>query len=612
FEGETDVIPRSMPPGVEPLMVVAVDMQKQSNETNHYTMEYMTDLLVVRRAQQFAIGVTFNRPLVPSDDFQLEFLIGSDPSSNSNTRVVVTFGNRGGGGSWSGKILGASGAVVSLGITPNPKAVVGLYRMYVAIANANGMRRTEKDPKTNFYLLFNAWSPDDDVFYPDEAGRMEYVMNETGLISQGAVGSISDRGWVYGQFHDGILDCCIYLMDACRMPVQQRGDVIKMVRTASALLTYLEGSLYVKRFFLPSVLRCLGIPSRVVSNFNSAHDNNGNLRTELVFKMDDTPDRERTVESIWNFHVWNEVFIKRSDLPPKYSGWQVVDATPQETSDGYYRCGPAPVIAIRDGELCFPFDLGFVFAEVNSDVHFMRSDRYGNLTPYKVDTEYVGKVLLTKAVGMMASEDITRTYKHPEGPIHTWFDLLQQHNSQSNHDNGSVGDPVKVAVTILNQGDQRKSVMVTLDISTVYYTGVPSSDPIRVGSFDLDVEGLQREHRISLVFYGLKRSSHDCLDLCGSVAEETRTFEIPAKDYIPQLKPNSGLEITATGRTDDETVTEVQKLALKPPPMNVKVNPRCDINEIGYLNITIHTELLIDLNVAKLSEENEKLKRTER
>ncbi|XP_015252283.1 PREDICTED: coagulation factor XIII A chain-like [Cyprinodon variegatus] len=308
------------------------------------------------------------------------------------------------------------------------------------------------------------------------------------------------------------------------------------------------------------VLRCLGIPSRVVSNFNSAHDNNGNLRTELVFKMDDTPDRERTVESIWNFHVWNEVFIKRSDLPPKYSGWQVVDATPQETSDGYYRCGPAPVIAIRDGELCFPFDLGFVFAEVNSDVHFMRSDRYGNLTPYKVDTEYVGKVLLTKAVGMMASEDITRTYKHPEGSAADEQTMSRAEEYGCSRDYadvpaskidikisakaGSVGDPVKVAVTILNQGDQRKSVMVTLDISTVYYTGVPSSDPIRVGSFDLDVEGLQ---------------------------QETRTFEIPAKDYIPQLKPNSGLEITATGRTDDETVTEVQKLALKPPPMNVKV-----------------------------------------
>lgn len=35
-----------------------------------------------------------------------------------------------------------------------------------------------------------------------------------------------------------------------------------------------------------------------------------------------------------NYHCWNEVFMKRIDLPKVYGGWQVVDATPQETSDG--------------------------------------------------------------------------------------------------------------------------------------------------------------------------------------------------------------------------------------------------------------------------------------
>lgn len=35
-----------------------------------------------------------------------------------------------------------------------------------------------------------------------------------------------------------------------------------------------------------------------------------------------------------NYHCWNEVFIVRPDLPSGLGGWQVVDATPQETSDG--------------------------------------------------------------------------------------------------------------------------------------------------------------------------------------------------------------------------------------------------------------------------------------
>lgn len=48
-----------------------------------------------------------------------------------------------------------------------------------------------------------------------------------------------------------------------------------------------------------AVLRCLGIPSRVITNYNSAHDNTGNLKTELIFNPDGTPDRESTTDSIW-------------------------------------------------------------------------------------------------------------------------------------------------------------------------------------------------------------------------------------------------------------------------------------------------------------------------
>jgi len=41
-------------------------------------------------------------------------------------------------------------------------------------------------------------------------------------------------------------------------------------------------------------------------------------------------------DSIWNFHVWNEVWFARPDLPKGYGGWQAIDSTPQEKSDGSY------------------------------------------------------------------------------------------------------------------------------------------------------------------------------------------------------------------------------------------------------------------------------------
>lgn len=86
---------------------------------------------------------------------------------------------------------------------------------------------------------------------------------------------------------------------------------------------------------------------------------------------------------MWNFHVWNEVWAQRPDLPPGYDGWQAVDATPQERSQGLpsypmrpirygrqdaetgrYQCGPMPVAAVRRGEVEVPYDGWFIFGEV--------------------------------------------------------------------------------------------------------------------------------------------------------------------------------------------------------------------------------------------------------
>uniref|UniRef100_A0A4W3HB64 Transglutaminase-like domain-containing protein n=1 Tax=Callorhinchus milii TaxID=7868 RepID=A0A4W3HB64_CALMI len=76
------------------------------------------------------------------------------------------------------------------------------------------------------------------------------------------------------------------------------------------------------------VLRCLGIPTRVVTNFQSAHDTNGNLTIDNV-----VDEHGRTIrnnrDSIWNFHVWIEAWMARNDLKSGFDGWQVLDPTPQ-------------------------------------------------------------------------------------------------------------------------------------------------------------------------------------------------------------------------------------------------------------------------------------------
>lgn len=56
-------------------------------------------------------------------------------------------------------------------------------------------------------------------------------------------------------------------------------------------------------------------------------------------------------------------------------GWQVIDATPQELSEGSYRLGPASVRAVQKGEVSLAYDTRFVIAEVSADIcHFQEDD----------------------------------------------------------------------------------------------------------------------------------------------------------------------------------------------------------------------------------------------
>ncbi|KAG7525320.1 hypothetical protein JOB18_025564 [Solea senegalensis] len=626
------VKPRSHPQGA--LTVQEVDMCQQVNKPKHYTDSYHIDQLVTRRGQEFVMRVTFNRPLTPDDDFHIEFRIGSSPSSNKGSLITVVFGpnscsthsSSGSCGSWSGQIVETVGNTVTLGITPRPDAIVGRFRTYVAVSGAY----TNRDTGTDLYLLFNAWCPEDSVFVPNASERNEYVLNDIGVLYQGTAGSIAHRNWMFGQFERGILDACIYILDTSLMPISDRGNIIKVIRKASAMInaqddqgvlvgnwsddfghetppTSWTGSTSILQKYVNSgvpicfaqcwvfagvlntFLRCLGIPARVITNFSSAHDNTGNLKIDLIFKMDGTPDRRHTRDSIWNYHCWNEVFMYRRDLPDKFSGWQVVDATPQETSDGYYRCGPASVAAIKDGEVSYPFDCGFVFAEVNSNVVCYKRDRYGNLSPFSVDKTLVGQAIYTKSIGSTAPMDITYSYKNPQDSpedqkamaLAESFGLAMDHSEVPDvplivtihGDQCVMCEDVNLTVELQNNGDVPKTVVAQLSVAVINYTGYPGPD------FKTDIIEVTVP------------------------AQQTQRVDVKtaAVDYMPHLINQPFLYFTLSGQADGQILTARKVVTILTPPLNLTLHSQPQLNQQSFVTVSFTNMLSCTLHNVSLT-----------
>lgn len=165
-----------------------------------------------------------------------------------------------------------------------------------------------------------------------------------------------------------------------------------------------------------TVMRCLGIPTRVITNFNSGHDTDGNLIIDEYYDNTGRILENKKKDSVWNFHVWNECWMARNDLPPGFGGWQVLDATPQETSNGLYCCGPASVRAIKEGEVDLNYDTAFAFSMVNADCMAWLVFG-GKEQKLHQDTNTVGNFISTKSIQSDERDDITENYKYEEGSL---------------------------------------------------------------------------------------------------------------------------------------------------------------------------------------------------
>ncbi|KAL5022509.1 hypothetical protein ScPMuIL_001664 [Solemya velum] len=442
------------------LKTKSVDIQRSINRYEHRTSDYEIPNLILRRGKAFEIKINFDLPFNEDhDEITLKFVTGRVPLQSKGTVVPVHKVKNLLSGQWGFQVLGVQEKSLTVKVISAPDAIVGRYQLFVDTKRTSHEGIVEKSRfghPDDIYIIFNPWCPDDIVYLEDESQRQEYVLNETGRIWLGTVGRFCVRPWNFAQFDDVCLVAALALMEKTELGDPARRSPLLVVRALSNVINNNErdggvlignwsgkyddgvapytwnGSAAILEEFLKkrkgvkygqcwtfaavatTVFRALGIPTRCVTNFKSAHDSDYSTPIDTYWSMDGRP-RKNMDDGVWDFHVWNESWMNRTDLPPGNDGWQAYDPTPQECYEGVFTCGPAPVSAVKHGELYLGYESKFLFAEVNgSRVHWM-VDSEGNMTVIGVEVHLVGRCISTKAVNTISREDLTSSYKSQEG-----------------------------------------------------------------------------------------------------------------------------------------------------------------------------------------------------
>uniref|UniRef100_A0A182KF32 Transglutaminase-like domain-containing protein n=1 Tax=Anopheles christyi TaxID=43041 RepID=A0A182KF32_9DIPT len=390
--------------------------------------------LVIRRGEEFLVKLICSRPVnVKTDAISLVLAvdpIASEWISHGHGTVVYLILQTGDNNDedhdsdWSAKLRSMSvnedgWTELLVAIRTSPSASVSRWTLTINV-KSDGMEESNSYQLDQpFYLLF----------YP--------------------------RKWKLGQYEESVLDCALWLLgDVARLSATYRGNPVKVSRALSGVVnsndnygvvagnwsgsygdgtapTAWTGSVKILQEYyrtenpvrygqcwvfagvLATLCRALGLPCRIVTNFSSAHDTEASLTVDVYLDEEGNVMKNFSRDSIWNYHVWNEVWLKRRDLGTSaYDGWQVIDGTPQEFSDGAYKLGPAPVVAVKKGLVNVLYDCDFVFAEVNADKVFWRYRGPGRaLKLIQKDTTGIGQFISTKAIGADEREDITASYK---------------------------------------------------------------------------------------------------------------------------------------------------------------------------------------------------------
>ncbi|XP_051767784.1 protein-glutamine gamma-glutamyltransferase 5-like isoform X2 [Ctenopharyngodon idella] len=560
--------------------VQKVDLQQVRNQIQHRTDDLSSKTLVLRRGQPFTILINSDgRPFDPQRE-KLVFVLGP-----LNVDVPLSVSGQPSPNQWSA----IQEKSLPIPYTPCPLAVslsspvsayVGVYELQLRV-------ETGQSAKTyflgHFTLLCNPWCEDDSVFLPSEDLRNEYVCSDYGVLYKGSPCNMFLRPWSFNQYDKGMLDICMQLLQLSpqsqadmKKDLLNRSSPVYISRVVSAMVNCQDdkgvlqgnwtqnysggvnpstwsgsgdilrmwsetqfspvkyGQCWVFAAVMCTVMRALGIPTRVVTNFHSGHDSNDNMVIEEYYSEMGEKLSIAGQDSIWNFHVWVESWMKRPDLGQGYDGWQALDSTPQKKSRGIFRCGPASVKAISEKKVDMPFDVPFIYAEMNADVHKIII-RNGNRLSCAVEKDRVGVLICTKHPGSKKMQDITAEYKpkeddfrcvHFRAPFKVKLRSIEL--SDADGDLGKVvpegiavslqllkapivGENISFNVIIINEGDVSKKLRKHVNAQSKEYNCNPTEafwkadNDLVIGPY----ETMTVKHEISFKEYMLKEVMED-------------------------------------------------------------------------------------------------------